>query len=137
MRDPVTRAISHYLSLKMITNNHWSKQMAQNENITDEDMLANLVYLPDKRRRTSHQEWPIDADSFQLKSDILNHGFYFEHLKQWLRYFPREQFLFVNGERFRHEPNVEIDKVQTFLNLDFIIQKSHFVLNEKRGAYCI
>ena len=74
--------------------------MTQNENITDEDMLANLVYLPDKRRRTSHQEWPLDAESFQLKSDILSHGFYFEHLKHWLRYFPREQFLFINGERF-------------------------------------
>jgi len=94
-------------------------------------MLRSLLYTRNERGLLK-----IDVINY-LNGDLLMHGLYYVHVKQWLRYFPREQFLFINGERFRHEPNVEIDKVQTFLNLDLIIKKSHFVLNEQRGVYCI
>jgi hypothetical protein len=85
-------------------------------------MLRSLLYTRNERGLLK-----IDVINY-LNGDLLMHGLYYVHVKQWLRYFPREQFLFINGE---------IDKVQTFLNLDFIIQKSHFVLNEQRGVYCI
>jgi hypothetical protein len=128
VRDPVTRAVSHYLHTKVNKGNYWAHEMARNQSITDDDMFQSFLYTPGTKTISQ-------MDYFN--SDILNHGLYYKHVRQWLRYFPLEQFLFINGERFRHEPNVEIEKVQTFLNLDLIIQKSHFVLNEKRGVYCV
>ena len=45
--------------------------------------------------------------------------------------------LFINGENFRKEPSEEIDKLQTFLNLEHVIKKEHFVYNQTRGLYCM
>ena len=44
--------------------------------------------------------------------------------------------LFLNGELFKLEPWVEIEKLQTFLNLKQLIRKDHFVFNKAKGFYC-
>jgi hypothetical protein len=93
--------------------------MTRNQSITDQEMFQSLLYMPGMK---------IISQMDYFNSDILNHGLYYKHVRQWLTYFPLEQFLFLNGENLKSEPNVEIDKVQRFLNLYLIIQKSHFVL---------
>ena len=34
----------------------------------------------------------------------MPHGLYFKHVQNWLKYFPRETFLFINREELRREP---------------------------------
>ena len=68
---------------------------------------------------------------------IVRNGLYYQHIKNWLEYFPLSQFLFVNGEQLIREPSVEIDKLQRFLNLKPVIKKEHFVHNRRKGFACI
>jgi hypothetical protein len=68
---------------------------------------------------------------------IVRNGLYYQHIKNWLEYFPLDQFLFINGEQLIREPSIEIDKLQSFLNLKPVIKKEHFVHNRRKGFACI
>ena len=100
-------------------------------NFTSNLNLRNLLFIPETRHSRIIVEIP------NWNGDILTHGLYFKHVQHWLKYFPREQFLFVNGEQLRREPSIEMNKLQTFLNLNQMILKKHFVFNESKGFHCV
>jgi hypothetical protein len=57
--------------------------------------------------------------------------------RRWLDYFPKEQFLFIDGEGFITNPFKEVKKIEKFLNLKSFFTKEHFAFNSKKGFYCI
>lgn len=126
LRNPVTRAVSEYVQSqwrkKRMLRSSTNDQTSMNDSVKFERMLYDLK-SPNKSIR---QDW-----------GIVRNGIYYKHIKQWLKYFPAEQFIFINGEQLVREPSVELNKLQLFLNLKPIIRKEHFVHNRRKGFACI
>jgi len=119
--DPVVRCVSHYTHEK-VNGKNWAIKSSLSKGMSDSEILKMLLlHGPDRLHSI-----PIFRD-----------GFYYDHIQNWLRYFPLSQILFINGQQLKQEPSVEIDKLQLFLNLEPLIKKEHFVYNETRGLYCI
>ena len=127
LRNPVVRAVSEYVQ------SQWKKKRSvktfSNQNpMTDSLNFEQMLY--DKRTNSS-------SKTIKKSWAIVRNGLYFDYIKNWLEYFPLEQFLFINGEQLIREPSVEIDKLQSFLNLRPVIRKEHFVHNRRKGFACI
>lgn len=93
LRNPVDRAFSHY------------KQQ---------------VY-PKSHQTFEHH---IKKEMEQLRTKgkhiglvLLQRGFYAEQLRNWLRYFPKEQFLILKSEDFFKNTQETMDKIFAFLGL--------------------
>jgi [heparan sulfate]-glucosamine 3-sulfotransferase 5 len=123
--DPVVRAVSHYTHEKNFKMNHFINKALQ-QNISDSEIFKSFLLRNERFPQNTIRNVPIFRD-----------GFYYDHIRSWAQYFPKNQILFINGEKFRKEPSVEIDKFQTFLNLEHLIKKDHFVYNQTRGLYCM
>jgi hypothetical protein len=122
LRDPVTRTISHfahsfYKSHKRVDSNKYNK--------------ASKLF----------EDRVLDSNGIVNKSKIDFHlvgrSRYVESYKRWLKYFPKEQILVLNGENFILNPYEEIKKMEIFLNLTPFFQREHFVYDKKKGFFCL
>ncbi|XP_033749115.1 heparan sulfate glucosamine 3-O-sulfotransferase 3B1-like [Pecten maximus] len=111
VRDPVTRAISDYTQVA-----------SKRASMKPFEQMA----LSDNHTGLVDTSWPV-----------IKIGIYAKHLEEWLRYFPLEQFHFVNGENMVKRPSEEMFKLQDFLGLRRYINDSHFYMNDTRGFPCI
>ena len=118
IRDPVKRALSHFAHFLSIVNK-------TNYESTKYDVISKMfdksVFY--KNGSISRNRW-------------INGGLYSEHYKVWLKFFKKEQFLFLNGENFITHPYEEVKKVENFLGLNPFIQKEHFVYDNQKGFFC-
>jgi len=127
LRNPVVRAVSEYVQ------SQWKKKRsvirsASDQAHTDSQHFEQMLY--EKRLNSSSR-------TIRANWAIVRNGLYYQHIKNWLEYFPLDQFLFINGEQLIREPSIEIDKLQSFLNLKPVIKKEHFVHNRRKGFACI
>jgi hypothetical protein len=113
--DPVVRVVSHYAHEKARPTPAYSQK---NQTQSDSEQLQQLFKI-------------------NKKNPIFYDGYYYDHIQKWLKYFPLNQMLFINGEQFRREPSVEMKRMESFLNLEPFIKKEHFVFNKTRGLYCM
>ena len=64
-------------------------------------------------------------------------GIFSYQIKNWLEYFDRDQFIFVNGDDFQKNPGKHIERIQKKLGLRVeITEKENFVYAEKKRNYC-
>lgn len=111
VRDPVTRAISDY---------------AQS---ISKSSTPNLPFADFAFRNSTgkiNRSW-----------HVLTVGMYSKHFSRWLKFFPRENFHFVNGEGLLENPAHELSKVENFLNLSNVINAEHFFYNHTKGFPCL
>jgi hypothetical protein len=54
-----------------------------------------------------------------------------------LKYFPRENILFIDGEDTLKRPHVVIEEAQKFMNIDPQLKEENFVINPESGFYCV
>lgn len=106
LRNPVTRAYSHYQMEKANGNEELSFQEAidkEPERITGEieDMFNN--------RNNSGKNYPHRA--------YIKSGLYLEQIKRWTELYPKENFLFIKSEQFNENPSEIYHKVLKFLDL--------------------
>ena len=97
LREPVARAISHYY--------HHVKRGRESRSL--EDAFSAQVL----------QQFQAGELSDGLSYRYLNNGNYTVHLKHWLNYFPKDQFMILQAEQLFDQPQIEFDKVCEFLNL--------------------
>lgn len=128
VRDPVIRAISDYAQVA-------SKRL----NFSSFESLA-LV------RRTGHRATAKGNSTAKgVSSDLvvasswspIRIGLYAKHLLPWLKYFPRKQIHFVNGERLVDRPADEVRRVEEFLGLRPFVDEQHFYFNATKGFPCL
>jgi hypothetical protein len=121
VREPVKRAVSQFThDLEKIKRKYFRKKKYSNV----DKYLSELIFHPNETvKRPAHY--------------IVAHGMYSLHFKEWLKYFPKEQFLIVNGENFIKNPYEEVKKAEKFLNLKPYIQKDHFIYDKKKGFFCM
>lgn len=113
LRDPVERAISDYLQIH-------------------ENKVKKNKPDPSFAEHTIDENGMVDHSFNPLKRSI-----YYRQIVPWLDWFPREQFLFLNGENLVINPVEELRKVEDFLGLEHKIRSDNFYLNETRGFFCM
>ena len=112
LRDPVKRAISDYVHMK-----------TRRKCFINEDIESIL--------------WNNKTGKFNGSARFMQAGLYSVYIKNWLRYFPRDQIHIVNGDNLIHDPGMELMKVQRFLGIEVLINRSDFVFNPSKQFYCL
>ena len=60
-----------------------------------------------------------------------------QHLKNWLKYFAKEQFLIINGTTFAQEnPSRVLQKCEEFLGIPIFFTENKFRYQPHKGFYC-
>ncbi|MFT4152461.1 sulfotransferase domain-containing protein [Parafilimonas sp.] len=96
LRNPVTRAISSYF--------YFRKMMREKR-----DMETALIYQPQKKFEITR-----DNNDFTY----IEHGFYYEQVKNCLRCFPKAQLLVLDYDDLENNPGKLLQEVFHFLNID-------------------
>ena len=116
VREPVERAMSHYL--------HQSARRRDKPNRFD----AIIKTLLDDR---------TTGDEVIKSSGPFIYSKYIDLLKPWLETFGRDKIHVVDGDNFVKHPAVEFNKIETFLNISHYFTEDHFVYNAEKKFYCL
>ncbi|MEA5550654.1 tetratricopeptide repeat protein [Anabaena cylindrica UHCC 0172] len=101
LRNPIDRAVSHYYMYVAERKEHRSLKMA---------LLSELNFLKTKPERDwANPQMPI--------TNYLRGGMYLKFIQQWLKWFPREQFLILKSEDFFNDPNTTVNQTFEFLGV--------------------
>ena len=84
------------------------------------------------REMVFHRNGSINSDYIAFPR-----GIYHIHYKRFLKFFPKEQILVLNGELFAKDPFPILKEVETFLVLKPFIERKHVVWNEKKNFNCM
>lgn len=126
MRNPVVRAISEYVQSQW-RHKKFNHRTNPKQALNDSQRFEQMAYKEMRNHtQTIRSDWAI-----------IRNGIYSTHLKPWLAQFPKEQFLFVNGEELIKSPSSELNRVEKFLGLESVIRQEHFVLDRRKGFACI
>ena len=123
LRNPVDRALSHYhlnVSLGI-------ESLSFEEAINQEPLRINKSFEEIKNDKSVYDD---NAASYFLRLlkfqpqnyfnfSYLNSGKYYEHLKNWTRFFPENQLLILKSEDFFNDPKSYFKQVQDFLDLPY------------------
>lgn len=96
LRNPVARAISSYF--------YFRKMMRETR-----DIETALIYQPKK-------DFEITRDNNDFT--YIEHGFYYEQLKNCLQYFSKEQLLVLDYDELKNNPGKLLQEVFHFLHID-------------------
>ena len=118
LKDPVQRLLSDYVHEKF----HGIKLKTNlSENLhTFEDLVTN--------KKTGE----INNDYEPVKV-----GDYHRYLERWFRFFPKKQFLILDGESFLKNPVPTLKEMESFLSLPAYFTSKLFIFNKDRGYYCL
>jgi hypothetical protein len=99
LRDPVTRAYSQFL-------------MSRRRGYERLGFEAAIEAEPQR----------LEQGNIQARSDFsyVARGYYFEQINRFLKYFPREQMLFLFSDELKSQPETVLKEVYSFLGLKHI-----------------
>jgi len=107
LRNPIDRAYSHY--------NHTFRN--GDENLSFEDALKN-----EKNRLQGEKDKILNDENYvsfaQRAYSYIERGMYYDQLKVWMNYFPKEQFLILKTEEFQKDVQKCLNQVYKFLGIN-------------------
>lgn len=106
VRNPVTRAVSHYYH--EVANGNEELPLAQALSLEEERLAGEEERLA---AEPGYRSFPHRHFSYQAR------GRYFDQLTAWLSLFPREQLLVIGSERLFDEPRAQLRRVYDFLGV--------------------
>ena len=106
LRNPVDRAYSHY----QMTCRNGNEKLSFSEAVSAETKRIGTIL---ERMRTEEDFHDIAYERYSY----LSRGLYFEQLQNWMKFFPREQFLVIKSENFFNNPSDTLEKVLDFLGV--------------------
>lgn len=107
LRDPIDRALSHYNH--QVRKNREPLSFAAAIDAEEDRLAGELERMLEDENYYSHNFWAYS---------YLTRGRYVEQLLRWLDWFPSEQLLVINSERFFSSPHEEFLRAVEFLGLD-------------------
>ena len=118
LKDPVERLLSDYVHEKF----HGIK--------LGRNLSENLH---------SFEDLVIDKKTGEIntKYEPVKVGDYHLYFERWLKYFPRKQFLVLDGESFLKEPVSTLKEVEQFLHLPAYFSKKLFKFDKDKGYFCL
>ncbi|MFZ4520871.1 MAG: sulfotransferase domain-containing protein [Bacteroidales bacterium] len=123
LRNPIDRAYSHYI---MEVTKGFELSATFEEAIDMEEVRLAGEY---ERLIGEANDYSFNHQHFSY----LSRGLYFEQIKEWMKYFPPHQFLFIRSESFFANTISELNKVFEFLNLPIISNVD--LTPENSGSY--
>jgi len=106
LRNPIDRAFSHY-------NMRYQSKV--------EELSFEQSIKCEKERTKGEFERMLKDENYYSKDyfhhSYLERGIYVNKLKRWRDYFPKEQFLILNSEKFFKDPDLIYNQVLKFLDL--------------------
>ena len=106
MRNPVDRALSHYQHSKRAgVEDLPFEEALRREKSRIESVLKNIEKNP-KYENKEYEQY-----------SYLSRGRYEEQIKRWLRYFSKDQFIFLKSENLFNNPQKVSNEVFDFLNV--------------------
>ena len=106
LRNPVDRAYAHYHMSK-----RKKKESLSFENAIDTERSRMTKALEEAKLHNRYDTVPL------LYHNYLSRGIYQEQLKRWFLQFPRSSFHILSFEDFITQPQLEYDRICTFLNI--------------------
>ena len=94
------------------------------------------ISMEAERIQEGHNAIVTEKESYNYKHHIygyLARGCYDEQLKQWLKYFKRDQLMVLKSEDFFASPKQNLELIYQFLNIPVIFPKNLQVKNQ--GKY--
>ncbi len=131
MRNPVERLVSHYIwSCKFHNGDDiakWPTKVLENgRNLLHDQTVAMTHWFENCVARTSPYDC-ANARRFDIRSNLtsacgqighrLGVGIYHVHIRKWLKFFPKKQFLFLRMEDSIKKPLQTVQKLTEFLDI--------------------
>nr|XP_039261439.1 heparan sulfate glucosamine 3-O-sulfotransferase 5-like isoform X2 [Styela clava] len=135
--NPVNRAFSDYAQRRTRRDN-------KTGNSTFKEYFDKYFYPVQKQFSTLSME-----DDDAAVTDVIKtlrkdkpkfsfaYGIYAYFIRRWLKVFPPENFLILNGEDFLTDPGSVLEKVQEYLNVPKVFLKNDFIKHPKTGLFCL
>jgi hypothetical protein len=124
LRDPVERALSAmnmFYQLKEKNRDSVLKRMAASNHFDIEP--AKELYLsgktPDLKGLIEYEKELMGRSPSPREPSFIRRGFYKEQIEGWFKYFPPEQFFFLDQEELKNEPKKVLFELFSFLGLKF------------------
>lgn len=116
--------VKHRELLEMKTfNNSANHYMEMIENAQANNTLEDLIEI----------KYRTDAGF-----GVFGNSLYTQHIQRWLGIFPPEQILFIDGKTLVEQPEQEMNKVQTFLDINHALTDKNFVKDDfDDHYYCV
>lgn len=107
-------------------------------------MISDYQFLQRYEKAPDSPEKSQTFDELALKNGTVDgswgcyrRSLYVKHLTTWQRWFPKEQILIINGDKFTlDDPRMELQRVESFLNLKPFFFEGSFYFNQTKGFYC-
>ena len=111
VREPIARTLAHF---------SYSKHIA-------------------KRYDNNFDNCAIDSKTGNITKDcfFIKHSIYDEGMERYLRLFNKSQIMIVDSVDFKDNPFKVLHEIETFLNIEHIINENQFVYIKEKGFYCI
>lgn len=126
-RDPIDRLVSdfrHETELRL--RKEWIKSGKKKMNSSPEKEGKKLEkLLIDKK------------GNINVSSDFIRTSSYSIHLKNWLKYFPLDNFIFLDHDRLLQDTFSVMKEVESFLDLKEFFRKDMFYFDPTRGGPCM
>jgi len=105
LRNPVDRTLSHY------------KRRIRNKK--EKRSFEEAIEYEQNHFEKEFQEYKKNENvvAFYPPTAYLARSRYFEYIENWLKYFPKEQFLFINSNDYFKDPLKEYNRILEFLDL--------------------
>jgi hypothetical protein len=120
LRNPVDRAYSHY---------HHNRRKNREKRSFEEAISKEPGLLAKESEKfTLNREY---KSYLHKHLSYLSRGIYIRQLKNWLEYYPEEQFLILKSEDFFRYPKETMANIFSFLGIEYkvitnFIQKNHY-----------
>ena len=111
VRNPIIRTISHF-NMKRIMTEGFKNQILED-------------FIFDKKTGNILTEKPF-----------IKRSLYFQSMTNWIKYFPLNQMLIIDGDNFIENPLEELLNVTQFLGIQSYYKKSNFYFNPIKRFYC-
>ncbi|XP_077994345.1 heparan sulfate glucosamine 3-O-sulfotransferase 1-like [Glandiceps talaboti] len=140
--DPVQRVISDYCQLLHFKEKHKLFSQKSKPDRFDYKRASQYLksFLPGGYNfvNTTIESTLMDEEGkLKTKHGLIRRGLYSYFLERWLKYFTPDRILIVDGNTFKVNPLSEIQKVESFLNLQPYFTDDSFYFNKTKGFYCI
>jgi hypothetical protein len=101
LRDPISRAYSHY---------YHNLRKQKNLNVKREERTFEIAVQDELQSLKLGQE-------ISSMISYVSRGFYVDQIEHWLKYFPKEQFLFLKSDDFFRDQQAVLDACFKFLGV--------------------
>jgi len=113
LRNPVIRTISDFTQVL-------STKIEKNKTLP---VFENVAFL-------------LNSTKINTEYKPIKNSLYVEHLRHWFKFFPLDQFLFLDGDKFIKDPISQLRKVESFFRIPSLIMEDQIVFNDFKGFFC-